>query len=242
MADHHILVIPTFNERGNLPPLLAEIFRLPLPELTVLVVDDASPDGTGEVAESLRASYGRLRVLHRPAKAGLGTAYVAGFEAALRLGADVVLQMDADFSHDPAVVSVLLRVLADGADVALGSRYVSGGRIVNWEWLRRLISRAGNWYARTALGLPIRDLTGGFKAYRRHVLEAINLTTLSSIGYNFQIETTARAVWGGFRVVEVPITFTERRYGRSKFDAGIMAEAFAKVWRLRREQPGRRET
>lgn len=231
------LVIPTYNERENLAPLLAQVFALGLPHLRVLVVDDRSPDGTGALADQLAAQRPSLRVLHRPVKGGLGTAYVEAFRRALADGASMVLQMDADFSHEPAVLPQLVAALHVGADLALGSRYVPGGRIVNWRWPRRMISRCGNWYARTVLGLPVRDLTGGLKAYRREVLERLDLETLSSVGYNFQIETTARAVWRGFRVVEIPITFTERRIGRSKFNLAIMLEAFWRVWQLRRERP-----
>lgn len=231
------LIIPTYNERGNLESLLQQIFHLGLPGLRVLVVDDHSPDGTGQLADQLAARYPGLQVLHRPGKAGLGTAYVAGFGRALAEGADVICQMDADFSHDPAVLPRLLEAVRGGADVALGSRYVPGGRVVNWNRLRQGISRFGNWYARSVLRIPLRDLTGGFKAYRRPVLEHIDLNHLSSVGYNFQIETTARAFWRGYRVVEIPITFTERRSGASKFNLAIMREAFLKVWRLRREAP-----
>lgn len=239
MREAFFLILPTYNERENLEPLLRQVFGLGIPHLRVLVVDDNSPDGTGAVADQLAGQNSHLGVLHRAGKTGLGTAYVAGFRHALEHGAAVVLQMDADFSHDPAALPSLVAAIHHGADVALGSRYVPGGRIENWGFLRRGISRFGNWYARTALGLPIRDLTGGLKAYRRAVVEKIHLDSLSSVGYNFQIETTARAVWRGFRVVEVPITFTERRAGHSKFNLGIMVEAFAKVWRLRRERPRR---
>ncbi|TSC76505.1 MAG: dolichol-phosphate mannosyltransferase [Parcubacteria group bacterium Gr01-1014_31] len=231
------VVIPTYNERGNLEPLLRQIFGLGISNLRVLVVDDHSPDGTGRLADELAARQSELHVLHRAGKGGLGTAYVDGFRWALLQHVSVVVQMDADFSHDPAVIPVLISALQQGADVALGSRYVRGGSIVNWGFLRRSISRFGNWYARTVLGLRIRDLTGGFKAYRRQALEAITHGHLSSVGYNFQIETTARAVWHGYRVTEVPITFTERRHGKSKFNLAIMVEAFWKVWHLRSERP-----
>lgn len=239
MRDSIILIVPTYNERDNLPRLLEQVLAFPLPKLQVLVVDDNSPDGTGTLADELAARHANLHVLHRSAKAGLGTAYVEGLRWALSHGAAVIAQMDADFSHDPAVLPKLFAALYQGADVALGSRYVPGGRIVNWSWPRRVVSWLGNWYARTVLDLPIRDLTGGFKVYRQEVLEKIDLATLSSVGYNFQIETTARAVWRGFRVAEIPITFTERRTGSSKFNLGIMVEAFRKVWRLRGERPRR---
>lgn len=232
-----VLVIPTYNERENMAALVSAVASLHLPNLRLLVVDDHSPDGTGQLAEGLRQDFPWLEVLHRDAKAGLGTAYVDGFRRALAAGAQIILQMDADFSHDPSVLPELLASIRAGADVVLGSRYVPGGRIENWGMLRRLISWFGNWYARTLLRLPIRDLTGGLKAYRREVLEAIDLGTLSSVGYNFQIETTARAVWRGFTIKEIPITFTERRTGSSKFNLGIMLEAFWRVWQLRRERP-----
>lgn len=244
MSEFSSLVIPTFNERKNLEPLVRQVFGLGIAGLRILIVDDNSPDGTGMLADQLAAQNASLHVVHRPGQAGLGPAYVAGFHDALAAGASIILQMDADLSHDPAVLPRLLQTLQAGADVVLGSRYMPGGKIVNWSWPRRAISRFGNWYARTVLGLPIRDLTGGFKAYRRAVLEKIDLGTLGSVGYNFQIETTARAVWRGFRVVEIPITFTERRLGHSKFNLGIMVEAFRKVWRLRGERPDvvKRET
>jgi len=244
MNNPVFLIIPTYNERQNLEPLVSRVFALGISGLRVLVVDDHSPDGTGDVADQLAKKFPGLTVLHRSGKAGLGTAYVAGFRKALAEGAAVVCQMDADFSHNPAALPQLIAALDNGADLSLGSRYVPGGRVVNWGVLRRGISRFGNWYARKVLRLPLRDLTGGFKAYRRGVLEQIDLGRVSSVGYNFQIETTARAVWQGSRVVEIPITFTERRTGRSKFNFSIMLEAFWKVWRLRRERPAdvKRET
>ena len=222
------LVIPTYNEKENITKLLPKIFSLPLEGLHVLIVDDRSPDGTGEAAEQLRTTYPNLTVIHRPQKAGLGTAYVAGFKAALACGAEFIFEMDADFSHDPAYIPQLLEA-ANHADLVIGSRYVPGGGVSNWNWPRRLISRFGNGYARIVLGLPYRDLTGGFKCYRRAVLEKIDLDRLSSVGYNFQIETTYKAHRLGVRVIEVPIVFVERAEGTSKFDLKIMIESFWKV-------------
>lgn len=229
------LVIPTYNEKENITKLLLKIFSLPLEDMHVLIVDDGSPDGTGEAAEQLRATYPNLEVIHRPQKAGLGMAYVIGFKAALARGADFIFEMDADFSHDPAYVPKLLEA-AKAADLVLGSRYVPGGGVSNWNWLRRLISRFGNVYARIVLGLPYCDLTGGFKCYRRAVLEKIDLDRLSSVGYNFQIETTYKAHRLGVRIVEVPIVFCERAEGQSKFDVKIVVESFWRVIRLRFER------
>lgn len=222
------LVIPTYNEQENITKLLLKIFSLPVAGLHVLIVDDQSPDGTGEAVEQLRATYPNLEVLHRPQKTGLGPAYVAGFKAALAGGADFIFEMDADFSHDPIYIPKLLAA-AQQADLALGSRYVPGGGVSNWSLARRLISRFGNAYARLILGLPYRDLTGGFKCYRRAVLEKIDLSRLSSVGYNFQIETTYKAHRLGCKIIEVPIMFYERAEGKSKFDFKIMIESFWKV-------------
>jgi dolichol-phosphate mannosyltransferase len=198
----------------------------------VLVIDDGSPDGTGELADRLAAELGYVDVLHRPAKEGLGPAYIAGFRRALADGADLILEMDCDFSHNPADVRRLLDASAN-ADVVLGSRYVDGGQVENWGALRRFVSSGGSFYARTILGLPIRDLTGGFKCYRRQVLETIDLDAISAQGYTFQIETTYRAIRAGFRVVEIPITFVDRQAGTSKMSKAIVAEAVWKVPALR---------
>lgn len=230
-----VIVIPTYNERGNIETLLTQLFALRIEGLNVLVVDDNSPDGTGKLIEVLRANNDRLSVLHRTAKAGLGPSYVAGFRSALSAGADIICEMDADLSHDPAYLPTMLAALST-SDVVLGSRYVTGGGVSNWNWTRRLISRVGNMYARAVLGLPYRDLTGGYKCYRRAVLEQIGLDDLSSVGYNFQIETTYRAHRAGFRINEVPIVFIERAYGTSKFSAKIMLESFWKVLLLRLEK------
>ncbi|HEX6601802.1 MAG TPA: polyprenol monophosphomannose synthase, partial [Solirubrobacterales bacterium] len=193
-----------------------------------LIVDDNSPDGTGKIAERLAERHENVRVLHRARKEGLGPAYIAGFREALAGGAGLVLEMDADFSHDPAYLPRLLDA-AKRADVVLGSRYVSGGGVSDWGPLRRAVSRGGSTYARLVLGVDVRDLTGGFKCFRREVLEAIDLDAISTQGYAFQVEMTYRAIRLGFKVVEVPIVFRERRVGTSKMDLGIAVEA---VWRL----------
>ncbi len=226
------LVLPTYNEAANLEPIVAAIReRLPA-NRRVLVVDDASPDGTGELADRLAATHDDVEVLHRAGKLGLGPAYVEGFHAALAAGAELIVQMDADFSHDPADLPRLLAA-AEEADLVLGSRYVAGGGVSEWGPLRRLISRGGSAYARTLLGLGIGDLTGGFKVFRRAALEAIGLETIPSLGYAFQVETTYRAVRAGFRVVEVPIMFRDRRVGESKMTGSIVLEAALRVPAMR---------
>jgi dolichol-phosphate mannosyltransferase len=227
--------LPTYNEAENVEALVrAALGQLASAgvEHTILVVDDSSPDGTGELADRLAAARPEVRVLHRPVKEGLGRAYLAGFEEALRNGAELVLEMDADFSHDPADLPRLIAA-AGAADVVLGSRYVPGGGVENWGRLRRLLSRGGSWYARTLLGVPVRDLTGGFKCFNRRVLDAVDLTGVHADGYGFQIELTYRAIQAGFTVTEVPILFRERREGRSKMTARIALEAVWKVPALR---------
>ncbi len=222
------LILPTYNEAENLEAILtAALARLP-GDARVLVVDDDSPDGTGEIAARLAAEKERVGVLHRPGKQGIGPAYIAGFREALAGGAGLILEMDADFSHDPAYLPRLLAA-AGKADLVLGSRYVAGGGVSDWGALRRAISRGGSAYARTVLGLQVKDLTGGFKCFRREVLEAIDLDRVASRGYGFQVEMTYRAAQAGFSVLEVPIVFRDRRAGRSKMDARIFAEA---VWQV----------
>lgn len=222
------LILPTYNEASNLEAIVdAALAHLP-ERRRILVVDDASPDRTGEIADWLAAGHADVEVLHRPAKEGLGPAYVAGFGLALAAGAELVAQMDADFSHDPADLPRLLAAV-QAADVVLGSRYVPGGGVEHWGAIRRAISRGGSAYARIALGVGLRDLTGGFKVFRPEVLEAIELDSLGSLGYAFQVETTYRALRRGFRVVEVPITFRDRRVGESKMSRRIVAEA---AWRV----------
>ncbi len=222
-----LVVIPTYDERDNLGPTMARL-HASVPEADVLVVDDASPDGTGELADSLAADDERVRVLHRPAKSGLGAAYLAGFAHALRGEHQVVVEMDADGSHAPEDLPALLHAIGD-ADVVLGSRYVPGGRVVNWPSHRKLLSRGGNLYSRLALGVPIRDITGGYRVYRREVLEELHLDSVSSQGYCFQVDMAWRALQAGFRVSEVAITFTERTRGASKMNGTIVAEA---LWRV----------
>jgi dolichol-phosphate mannosyltransferase len=226
------LVLPTYDEAANLEAVVAAIReRLPA-ERRLLIVDDNSPDGTGEIADRLAAEQGDVSVLHRERKQGLGPAYVAGFREALAGGAELIAQMDADFSHDPADLPRMLAA-AERADLVLGSRYVEGGGIADWGPTRRLISRGGSGYARALLGVGIRDLTGGFKVFRRAVLEAIGLEQIASLGYAFQIETTYRAVRAGFRVVEVPIVFRDRRVGDSKMSGAIVLEAALRVPMMR---------
>jgi dolichol-phosphate mannosyltransferase len=235
-----LVVIPTYNERENLGPVVARLHEA-LPEVHALVVDDGSPDGTGQLADQMAAADDRVHVLHRTEKAGLGAAYVAGFGWALERDYGVIVEMDADGSHGPEDLPRLLDALTD-ADLVLGSRYVPGGRVVNWPKYRELISRGGGLYSRLALGAKVRDITGGFKAFRREVLEKINIQSVASQGYCFQIDLTWRTIEAGFEVVEVPITFTERAIGQSKMSGNIVREALWRVtkWGARRrlEQVG----
>jgi dolichol-phosphate mannosyltransferase len=222
------VILPTYNEAENLERIVGAVLEQ-LPESRrVLVVDDSSPDGTGEIADRLAEADESVAVLHRPRKEGLGPAYLAGFRIALDGGAERVVEMDADFSHDPTDLPRLVEA-TDNADLAIGSRYVPGGGVTDWGPMRRFISRGGSAYARIALGLPVRDLTGGFKCFRRVVLEKINLDTIEARGYAFQVETTYRAIQAGFRVVEVPIVFKDRANGTSKMSKSIVAEA---MWRV----------
>ncbi|MBD0347950.1 MAG: polyprenol monophosphomannose synthase [Thermoleophilia bacterium] len=227
-----VVCLPTYNERENIEPMLRALGEVLGPDDGVLVIDDRSPDGTGQVAERLARELPFVDVLHRPAKRGLGPAYLAGFRRALGRGAELVLEMDCDFSHSPADVPRLIAAAQD-ADLVLGSRYVEGGGVRNWGLARRAISRGGSVYAQLLLGLGIRDLTGGFKCYRRAVLERIDLGAIRSLGYAFQIETTFRAARAGFRVVEMPITFVDRETGGSKMSRAIVLEAVWKVPALR---------
>ena len=229
-----VICIPTYNEAENLEPLVRALERvLDAERDRVLVVDDASPDGTGAIADTLAAELPWVDVLHRPRKEGIGRAYLAAFPHALRSGATLVVEMDCDFSHDPADVPRLIATCEDGARLTLGSRYVEGGGTRNWGLARRLISRGGSFYARVLLGVRVRDLTGGFKCFRREVLEAIDLEAVHANGYTFQIEMTYRALRKSFRVVEVPIVFAERAAGRSKMSRAIVLEAVWKVPVLR---------
>jgi dolichol-phosphate mannosyltransferase len=224
-----VVCLPTYNERENLERML---HALADKGVSVLVIDDSSPDGTGELADRLARELDHVQVLHRDRKEGLGPAYLAGFRHALRDGAELVLEMDADFSHDPNDVPRLIATARE-ADVVLGSRYVEGGSIANWGRLRRFVSAGGSLYARWILGIPVHDLTGGFKCFRREVLEALDLDAIASRGYAFQIETTYRALRRGFRVVEVPIVFSDREHGGSKMSRRIVLEAIWKVPGLR---------
>jgi dolichol-phosphate mannosyltransferase len=245
------LILPTYDEAENIAAIVAAartVLERAAPDgYRILVVDDGSPDGTGDLADAIAAEHGDVEVLHRTTREGLGPAYLAGFAHALAQGARFVMEMDADFSHDPADLARLLAAARD-ADLVLGSRYVAGGGVTDWGRIRRFVSRGGSWYARVVLGLDVRDLTGGFKCFRREVLEAIDLPTVRSRGYAFQVELTYRAIQQGFEVVEVPIVFRDRRVGASKMSRSIVLEAALQVPLLRLSgrrssgDPGRRYT
>lgn len=222
-----LVVIPTYNERDNIEAIIDRVVRS-APDANVLIADDNSPDGTGKIADELAANDSRIFVLHRTEKAGLGAAYIAGFGWGIERGYDVLVEMDADGSHAPEQLPSLLAALRE-ADVVLGSRWVSGGTVVNWPKSRELISRGGNLYARIALGVDLRDATGGYRVYRRTVLEAVDYGGVASQGYCFQVDLAWRASRAGFRVVEVPITFTDRERGESKMSGAIVREA---LWRV----------
>lgn len=229
-----LVVVPTYNESENIERIVARV-QGAVPEADVLIVDDASPDGTGKIADLMADADPRVQVLHRAGKDGLGAAYIAGFGWGLERGYDVVVEMDADGSHAPEQLPRLLGAL-ESADVALGSRYVAGGAVVNWSKRREMLSRGGNLYTRLALGVDLQDATGGYRGFRRHVLEKIEYQTVQSQGYCFQVDLIWRAVRAGFRVVEVPITFAEREHGESKMSGAIVREAFVRVteWGARR--------
>ena len=233
------MILPTYNEAANLEPFIAAVLPVLPASARILVVDDSSPDGTGEIADRLAAEEPRIGVLHRARKEGLGPAYIAGFRHALARGAQLLLEMDSDFSHDPSYLPALLAAMED-ADLAIGSRYVAGGGVADWGVVRRTISRGGSAYSRIVLGLDVCDLTAGFKCFRREVLEAIDLDTIESKGYAFQVEITYRTVQRGFRVVEVPIVFRDRQRGTSKIDRSVIREALWRVpllrWRDRRRR------
>jgi dolichol-phosphate mannosyltransferase len=234
MPTRAVVCVPTYDERENIEPLVRALGEvLDTARDRVLVIDDGSPDGTGEIADRLAAELEWLDVLHRTRKEGIGRAYLAGFARALESDAELVLEMDCDFSHDPGDVPRLIAACEGGADLALGSRWVAGGGTVNWGLVRRLISRGGSVYARLVLGVSVHDLTGGFKCFRRRVLETIELDAIAARGYGFQIEGTYRALRAGFRVVELPITFVDRRVGESKMSGAIVIEAMRQVPVLR---------
>ena len=240
MAARIWVVIPTYNEAENVERItrvtLAELARVAPGEHRVLIVDDNSPDGTGQIADRLATEFDVVEVLHRAGKSGLGQAYLAGFDRALSAGAELLIEMDADFSHDPKYLGPMLEASRD-ADLVLGSRYVPGGGVEDWGILRRTISRGGGLYARLVLGVQVRDLTGGFKCIRREVLQAIDLPSVRATGYVFQIEVTYRALLAGFKVAEIPIVFRDRNAGSSKMSANIALEAMLLVPRLRRTAP-----
>lgn len=229
-----LVIIPTYNERENLGRIITRLHAA-LPHTHVLVVDDGSPDGTGDLADDLAAADERIAVLHRTEKNGLGAAYIAGFRWGLEHGYTVLVEMDADGSHAPEQLHLLLEQVDAGADLVLGSRYVPGGTVVNWPWHREVLSRGGNIYSRLALGVSIQDITGGYRAYRREVLEKLDLDAIASHGYCFQVDLAWRTLQAGFTVAEVPITFTEREIGESKMNGNIVQEALVRVtvWGLR---------
>lgn len=232
-----LVVLPTYNERQNIGPLISSILAQG-PGYDVLIIDDGSPDGTGALADVLKDTHrGRLAVIHRQDKLGLATAYLTGFRYGLTRGYDYVFEMDADFSHNPACLPTFLAVMErESADVVLGSRYVEGGGVVRWPWYRKLMSRGGSLYAARMLGVDVRDLTGGFKCFRREVLERMDFESLTSSGYGFQIELTYRAIEAGFVVVEMPIIFEERQAGESKMSPAIFWEALWLVAKMRSER------
>lgn len=226
------IILPTYNEAGNIERFVEAVQPVLPASARILIVDDSSPDGTGEIADRLAAAEPNVSVLHRPHKEGLGPAYIAGFRQALAEGAELVVEMDSDFSHDPSYLPALLAA-TDHADLAIGSRYVAGGGVEDWGAVRRVISRGGSTYARLVLGLSVKDLTAGFKCFRREVLEKIDLDAIGSRGYAFQVEITYRTIQQGFDVVEVPIVFRDRQVGSSKIDRSVITEALWRVPQLR---------
>ena len=238
MTAQTLIVIPTYNERDGVAAIIDAV-RASVPSAHILIVDDNSPDGTGQIADEIASRDLQVRVKHRPGKQGLGPAYLDAFQQALQEGWRRVVQMDADFSHNPKDIPRLLGALDAGAGLVIGSRYVPGGGTVNWGLRRRLVSRGGSLYARTILAVKIRDLTGGFKAWTADTLRAVSLDDVGAKGYGFQIEMTYRALGAGARVVEIPIQFVDRRIGQSKMSGTIFAEALTIVWRLRSRRVGR---
>jgi dolichol-phosphate mannosyltransferase len=236
-----IIIIPTYNEIDNLRPLLTQIFSY-APETDILIVDDNSPDGTGKLADEICIENAQVNVLHRPGKQGLGTAYIAGFQYAIEHGYDAAFEMDADFSHDPRYLPDFLKAI-ENADLVIGSRYIPGGDTPNWSILRRLISGGGNIFARLVLGIPVHDCTAGYRCYRRGVLESIDLDTIQSQGYAFQVELAYRVMQKGFKIVETPIVFLDRRVGKSKMSRKIVIEGFTYVLKARfSKQAGQRKS
>ena len=239
VSDKTLVIIPTYNERENLPLIIGRL-QVALPNVDILVADDGSPDGTGQIADDLAAAdeRGRIHVMHRTQKAGLGAAYIAGFKWGFERGYDVLVEMDADGSHAPEQLHLLLSAVDEGADLALGSRYIKGGKTVNWPFIRQFISRGGNIYARLMLGVKIRDITGGFRAFRRTALQQIDFDAVDAVGYGFQISMAFIFTQLGMTVVERPITFTEREIGESKMSGSIVKEAMLKVpvwgWQARK--------
>ena len=231
----YVVIVPTYNESDNIASLIPLVLQHG-ESYHALIVDDNSPDGTGEIADQLANSNQRIHVMHRANKMGLGTAYVAGFHWALDFEADLIFEMDADFSHDPAMLPHFVNAIED-CDLILGSRYVPGGGVENWPLLRQIMSRGGSFYARTILGVGVRDLTGGFKCYRRHVLKTLDLSDVETSGYAFQIEMTYRTLLQGFRVKEIPIIFADRVQGKSKMSRSVFLEAILAVWKLRLRLP-----
>lgn len=232
VAPPTLIVVPTYNERDNVEEVVKH-FLAPVPHAHLLFVDDNSPDGTGEVLDRLAAADRRIFVLHRPGKLGLGTAYIDGFRWGMERGYELLFEMDADFSHDPTYLPGMVELASRDADVVIGSRYVDGGGTRNWGLGRKLISRGGSLYARTILGVKVKDVTAGFICWRKSALEAIDLQKIQSNGYSFQIEMKYRAISAGLRVVETPIVFVDRRVGQSKMSRKIFAEAMTMVWKLR---------
>ncbi len=228
MLGRVLVIVPTYNERENLPAIVERV-RAAVPEAHLLIADDNSPDGTGAIADELAAGDDHVHVLHRPGKQGLGAAYIAGFRWGLEEGFDVLVEMDADGSHQPEELPKLLEALADGADLVIGSRWVPGGKVVNWPGSREFLSRGANVYTRMMLGVPVRDATAGFRVYRAGTLEKIGLDDVESQGYCFQVDLTLRTVRHGLRVAEVPITFVDRTVGASKMSRAIVGEA---LWRV----------
>ncbi len=235
MSPRILIVTPTYNEQANIERFVEGVL-LWLPEAHVLIVDDASPDGTGDIADRLAAADPRVRVMHRPGKMGLGTAYTQAFQKGLDEGYELLFEMDADLSHDPTYLPSFMKAFQRGADVVIGSRNVPGGGVTGWGAGRHFMSKGGSFYSRTILGVDVQDLTSGFKAFRAEVLRAIDLSTVKSNGYSFQIELTYRALQQDYKVVEVPIHFVDRTHGSSKMSRRIFAEAVAVVWKLRFER------